>query len=116
LAPFKDKGWTHLGWRVRSKLLSLRKEEFILSARLAGCSDTRIMFLYYENWGTNDPRVHLMRIFTQGGKVHFEREYIEHLYDELESGVFFSSANVLNQFLFKLRVDLRFFIFRQPVF
>jgi predicted phosphodiesterase len=37
------------------------------------------MFLYYENWGTNDPRVHLVRIFTQGGKVHFKREYIEHL-------------------------------------
>ena len=35
------------------------------------------MFLYYENWGTDDPLVHLVRIFTQGGKVHFEREYIE---------------------------------------
>jgi hypothetical protein len=37
------------------------------------------MFLYYENWDTDDPLVHLVRIFTQGGKVHFEREYIEHL-------------------------------------
>jgi 3',5'-cyclic AMP phosphodiesterase CpdA len=37
------------------------------------------MFLYYENWGTDDPRVHLVRIFTQGGKVHFAREFIEHL-------------------------------------
>ncbi len=36
-------GWTHLGRRVRSKLLSLREEEFILSARLAGCSDVRII-------------------------------------------------------------------------
>ena len=35
--------WTHLGRRVRSKLLSLREEEFILSARLAGCSDARII-------------------------------------------------------------------------
>ncbi|MBW2671348.1 MAG: metallophosphoesterase [Deltaproteobacteria bacterium] len=34
------------------------------------------MFLYYENWGTDDPFVHLVRIFTQGGKMHFEREYI----------------------------------------
>ena len=37
------------------------------------------MFLYYENWGTDDPRLHLVRIFTRGGKVHFESEYIEHL-------------------------------------
>ena len=36
-------GWTHLGRRVRSKLLSLREEEFILSARLSGCSDARII-------------------------------------------------------------------------
>jgi peptide/nickel transport system permease protein len=36
-------GWTHLGRRVRSKLLSLRDEDFILSARLAGCSDARII-------------------------------------------------------------------------
>jgi hypothetical protein len=37
------------------------------------------MFLYYENWGTDNSRVHLVRIFNQGGNVHFEREYIEHL-------------------------------------
>jgi predicted MPP superfamily phosphohydrolase len=43
------------------------------------------MFLYYENWGTDDPLVHLVRIFTQGGKVHFEREYIEYLPCQLKS-------------------------------
>jgi len=37
------------------------------------------MFLYYENWGTDAALVHLVRIFTDGGKVHFEREFIEHL-------------------------------------
>ncbi len=37
------------------------------------------MFLYYENWGTDDPRLHLVRIFTQGGNMHFESEYIDHL-------------------------------------
>lgn len=36
-------GWTHLARRVRSKLLSLREEDFVLSARLAGCSDARII-------------------------------------------------------------------------
>jgi len=36
-------GWTNLGRRVRSKLISIREEDFILSARLAGCSDTRIV-------------------------------------------------------------------------
>ena len=36
-------GWTNLGRRVRSKLISIREEDFILSARLAGCSDTRII-------------------------------------------------------------------------
>jgi len=36
-------GWTNLGRRVRSKLISVREEDFILSARLAGCSDTRII-------------------------------------------------------------------------
>ena len=34
------------------------------------------MFLYYENWGTDDLRVHLVRIFIQESKVHFKREYI----------------------------------------
>jgi 3',5'-cyclic AMP phosphodiesterase CpdA len=37
------------------------------------------MFLYYENWGTDDSLLHLVRISTQEGIVHFEREYIEHL-------------------------------------
>jgi len=36
-------GWTNLGRRVRSKLISIREEDFILSARLAGCSDARII-------------------------------------------------------------------------
>lgn len=36
-------GWTHLARRVRSKLLSLREEDFILSARLSGCSGARII-------------------------------------------------------------------------
>ena len=36
-------GWTNLGRRVRSKLISIREEDFILSARMAGCSDTRII-------------------------------------------------------------------------
>jgi len=35
------------------------------------------MFLYYENWNTDDPRLHLVRIFTQAGNVHFETEYID---------------------------------------
>ena len=34
------------------------------------------MFLYYENWDTDDQLVHLVRISIQGGKMHFEREYI----------------------------------------
>lgn len=34
------------------------------------------MFLYYENWGTDDLRVHLVRIFIQENRVHFKREYI----------------------------------------
>ncbi len=37
-------GWTNLGRRVRSKLLSIREDDFVLSARLAGCSDARIIF------------------------------------------------------------------------
>jgi peptide/nickel transport system permease protein len=36
-------GWTHLGRRVRSRLIAMREEDFILSARLAGCSDARII-------------------------------------------------------------------------
>ncbi len=36
-------GWTNLARRVRSRLLSLRTEEFILAARLSGCSGSRII-------------------------------------------------------------------------
>ncbi len=36
-------GWTHLARRVRGKLLSLREEEFVLAARLSGCSHARIV-------------------------------------------------------------------------
>lgn len=36
-------GWTHLARTVRSKLLALREEDFVLAARLSGCSDARII-------------------------------------------------------------------------
>jgi len=36
-------GWTHLARRVRGKLLSLREEDFVVAARLSGCSDARII-------------------------------------------------------------------------
>jgi peptide/nickel transport system permease protein len=36
-------GWTSLARRVRSKLLSLRQEDYVLAARLAGCGDGRII-------------------------------------------------------------------------
>ncbi|MCD4718815.1 MAG: ABC transporter permease [Desulfobacula sp.] len=36
-------GWTNLARRVRSKLLSMREEEFILAAKLSGCSVQRII-------------------------------------------------------------------------
>lgn len=36
-------GWTSLARRVRGKLLSLRQEDYVLAARLAGCSDGRII-------------------------------------------------------------------------
>jgi peptide/nickel transport system permease protein len=36
-------GWTHLARRVRGKLLSLREEDFIIAARLAGSSNARII-------------------------------------------------------------------------
>ncbi|HUQ34777.1 MAG TPA: ABC transporter permease [Aestuariivirga sp.] len=36
-------GWTWLARTVRSKLLATRKEDFVLSARLSGCSDFRII-------------------------------------------------------------------------
>jgi peptide/nickel transport system permease protein len=36
-------GWTHLARRVRGKLLSLREEDFVVAARIAGSSDSRII-------------------------------------------------------------------------
>lgn len=36
--------WTHLARTVRSKLLALREEEFVIAARLAGCSDARLIW------------------------------------------------------------------------
>jgi peptide/nickel transport system permease protein len=36
-------GWTNLARRVRGKLLSLRDEDFVMAARIAGSSDTRII-------------------------------------------------------------------------
>jgi peptide/nickel transport system permease protein len=36
-------GWTHLARRVRGKLLALREEDFVLAARLSGCSHSRII-------------------------------------------------------------------------
>ena len=36
-------GWTSLARRVRSKLLALRDEDFVMAARIAGCSDSRII-------------------------------------------------------------------------
>lgn len=36
-------GWTHLARTVRSKLLALREEDFVVAARLAGCTDTRLI-------------------------------------------------------------------------
>ena len=36
-------GWTHLARRVRGKLLALREEDFVLAARLSGCSHVRII-------------------------------------------------------------------------
>ena len=36
-------GWTQLARRVRSKLLTLRNEDFVQAARLAGCSDYRLI-------------------------------------------------------------------------
>ena len=36
-------GWTHLARRVRGKLLTLREEDFVIAARLSGCSDARII-------------------------------------------------------------------------
>ncbi len=36
-------GWTWLARTVRSKLLATRHEDFVLAARLSGCSDCRII-------------------------------------------------------------------------
>lgn len=36
-------GWTHLARRVRGKLLSLREEDFVVAARLAGGTNNRII-------------------------------------------------------------------------
>lgn len=36
-------GWTHLARRVRGKLLSLREEDFVVAARLAGSTNARII-------------------------------------------------------------------------
>lgn len=36
-------GWTHLARRVRGKLLSMRDEDFVVAARVAGSSDLRII-------------------------------------------------------------------------
>jgi len=37
-------GWPGLAREVRGKLLSLREEDFVIAARLAGCEEGRIMF------------------------------------------------------------------------
>ncbi len=36
-------GWTTLGREVRGRFLALREEDFVLAARLAGCSRMRII-------------------------------------------------------------------------
>lgn len=36
-------GWTHLARRVRGKLLSLREEDFVVAARIAGSTNSRII-------------------------------------------------------------------------
>jgi peptide/nickel transport system permease protein len=37
-------GWTTLGREVRGRFLSLREEDFVVAARLAGCSQARVIF------------------------------------------------------------------------
>jgi peptide/nickel transport system permease protein len=37
-------GWTYLARRIRSGLLSLRNEEFVMAARISGSGDKRIIF------------------------------------------------------------------------
>ena len=63
------------------------------------------LYCYYPN-----------RLILWQRAVRVKNYSIQVSVDGLESGVLLSSANVLNQILFKLRVDLRLFIFRQPLF
>ena len=37
-------GWTTLGREVRGRVLSLREEDFVMAAKLSGCSQSRIIF------------------------------------------------------------------------
>ncbi|MGI9332972.1 MAG: ABC transporter permease [Gammaproteobacteria bacterium] len=37
-------GWTTLGREVRGRFLSMREEDFVMSARLVGCSEIRVIF------------------------------------------------------------------------
>lgn len=39
-------GWTELGRVVRGRFLALREEDFVLAARLSGCSELRIIFVH----------------------------------------------------------------------
>jgi peptide/nickel transport system permease protein len=39
-------GWTELGRVVRGRFLALREEDFVLAARLSGCSEFRIIFVH----------------------------------------------------------------------
>lgn len=39
-------GWTELARVVRGRFLALREDDFILAARLAGCSELRIIFVH----------------------------------------------------------------------
>jgi peptide/nickel transport system permease protein len=39
-------GWTELARVVRGRFLALREEDFVVSARLVGCSQMRIMFVH----------------------------------------------------------------------
>jgi hypothetical protein len=34
------------------------------------------MFLYYENLGSADMHLHLVRIFLEAGKMHFKEEIV----------------------------------------
>ena len=37
-------GWTTLGREVRGRFLSMREEDFVVAAQLAGCTQTRVIF------------------------------------------------------------------------